>query len=341
MRKAILITAGLLVFVILTVSNAAWALNVRFNVMYSPKHPLCTQAFAPWAKQVAEVTDGRVKVTMFYSNALYKPTQGLDAIASRAADMGIVLPSYARNRMLAGGVMDLPMVAGEKAAENSEVLWEMYQTVPEMQKELEALEVLWVYMNPAFQLHFTKKRVANLADLANTVISAGGANQAGILKLLGASAEAMPMTDVYLAMQKGVVEGCFLPYAPLRTQKIADLLKYHTNANLMASSFYIVINKSVWGKISESDQKAIRGISGLSAALKCGQVFDAAQERDTTWMREKGDDFVTLTPEQRKDWAQKILSIRDGWVADAKAKGYQDPEKILATALALMEAKSK
>jgi TRAP-type C4-dicarboxylate transport system substrate-binding protein len=243
--------------------------------------------------------------------------------------------------MLVAGVMDLPMVAGEKAAVNSEVLWDLYQTVPEMQKELANLEVLWVYMNPAFQLHFTKKRVANLSDLANTVISAGGANQAGILKLLGASAEAMPMTDVYLAMQKGVIEGCFLPYAPLRTQKIADLLKYHTNADLMAASFYIVINKSVWGKISEADQKAIRAISGLSAAVKCGQVFDAAQETDTTWMREKGDEFVTLTPEQRKAWAQKILPIRDTWVADAKDKGYQNPEKILATALTLMDAKSK
>jgi TRAP-type C4-dicarboxylate transport system substrate-binding protein len=341
MKKSLLLTAIILVVGTLTMSTAAWALNLRFNVQYSPKHPLCTEAFAPWAKQVAEVTGGRVKVTMFYSNALFDPKQALDSVASRAADIGTVLPSYSRNRLLTAGVMDLPMVAGEKAEVNSEVLWTLYQTFPEMQKELESVEVLWAYMNPAFQLHFTKKQVANLSDLANTVISAGGSNQSEIIKLLEASAEAMPMTDVYLAMQKGVVEGCFLPYAPLRTQKIADLLHYHTNANLMAVSFFTVINKSAWEKISAEDQKAIRVISGMTAAVKCGRVFDTHQEIDTAWMRAKGDAFVTLTPEQRKDWANKILPIRDTWVADAKAKGYQNPEGILATALEQMEAKDK
>ncbi len=63
--------------------------------MYGPKHPLCKQAFVPWANEVKKVTNGRVKVTMFYSNALFKPKDALDAISSRVGDIGIVLPVYA------------------------------------------------------------------------------------------------------------------------------------------------------------------------------------------------------------------------------------------------------
>ena len=127
MKKLFLVALALLFLCAVILPSMAWAMNIRFNVMYSPKHPLCREAFNPWAKQVAKVTDGRVKVTLFYSSALFKVKQAYDAVATRVGDMGLVLPTYARNRFLVSSVLDLPMVAQEKAKINSEVLWEMYQ----------------------------------------------------------------------------------------------------------------------------------------------------------------------------------------------------------------------
>lgn len=340
MKRACSIILGVLFLCGVIMPSVAWAINIRFNVMYSPKHPLCREVFNPWAKKVSEVTDGRVKVTMFYANALFKPKQAYDAVSSRVGDMGLVLPTYARNRFLINGVMDLPMVASEKASVNSEVFWKLYQEFPEMQKEFSDVKVLWTYMNTAFQLHFVKKEVRNLKALKDTVVSAGGTVQARIMKLLGASVESIPMNQVYLALQKGVIEGCFLNYGPLRSQRIADLLHYHTNANLMAVVFFVVINKDVWAEISPEDQKAIEAISGIEGARKVGAVFDRYQVRDTEWMAKKGDKFYTLDPAQRQRWANKIMPIRDEWIRDAKAKGVNG-EPILKKALELMSEKTK
>jgi TRAP-type C4-dicarboxylate transport system substrate-binding protein len=341
MKKYRLLLAACLVLASMLLSTTSFALNLRFNVMFNAKHPLVREGFMPFAKEVKKVTNGRVKVTVFTSNALFKPKQAYDSIASRMADMGIIVATYQRNRRLLCNVMDLPMVAGEKAAVNSVVLQELFDTYPEMQKELKDVKVLWAYMNPAFQFHFSKKKVESLDGLKNMVISAGGQNQSRIVKSLGGSAEAMPMVDVYLALQKGVVEGCFLPYAPLRSQKIATLLKHHTNANLMAVAFFIAINQDAWAKISPEDQKAIQAISGLKASKKFGEIFDRAQVRDVKWMKKKGDTFYRLTPEQQEKWSALISPIRDEWVKDAKAKGHQNPEKILEKALQLMKEKSK
>jgi TRAP-type C4-dicarboxylate transport system substrate-binding protein len=340
MKKSLSVVFMVLFIGAVVVPSVAWAINIRFNVMYSPKHPLCREAFNPWAKKVSDLTNGRVKVTMFYSNALFKPKQAYDAIATRVGDMGLVLPTYARNRFLVSGVMDLPMVAGEKAKVNSEVMWELYQTFPEIRKDYSDVKVLWVYMNPAFQVHFVKKEVRNLKDLKDTVVSAGGTVNARIMKLLGASVEAIPMVEVYLALQKGVIEGCFLPYAPLRSQKIADLLHTHTNANLMAASFFVAINKDVWAKISPEDQKAIEKISGIEGASLVGSIFDKYQIGDTGWMAKKGDKFFTLDPAERDTWAKKIMPIRDEWIRDVKAKGI-DGKPILEKALKLMTEKGK
>jgi TRAP-type C4-dicarboxylate transport system substrate-binding protein len=340
MKKLLAILLGASFAFTSGMTSVAWAINIRFNVMYSQKHPLCREAFVPWAKQVSDVTNSRVKVTMFYSNALFKPKQAYDAVASRAADMGLVLPTYSRNRFLVSGVMDLPMVGGAKAQISSEVLWEMYQAFPEIQSDFKDVKVLWVYMNPAFELHFTKKKVRNLEELKNTVVSAGGTVNAEIMRDLGASVESIPMVEVYLALQKGVVEGCFLPYAPLRTQRIADLIHYHTNADLMAASFFVVMNKDAWAGISPEDQKAIEGISGMKAAALVGSVFDKSQSKDIEWMTKKGDEFFTLNPAEREKWAKRIMPIRDEWVKDVKAKGING-ERILDAALKRMAEKSR
>ncbi|UCB49485.1 MAG: TRAP transporter substrate-binding protein [Deltaproteobacteria bacterium] len=339
-KKSFLVVLAALFLCGVVLPSMVWAINIRFNVMYSPKHPLCREAFNPWAEEVAKVTDGRVKVTMFYSSALFKVKQAYDAVATRVGDMGLVLPTYERNRFLVSSVLDLPMVAHEKAKINSEVLWEMYQTFPEIRNDYSEVKVLWAYMNPAFQLHFTKKQVRNLEELKDTVVSAGGTVNARIMKSLGASVEAIPMVQVYLALQKGVVEGCFLPYAPLRSQRMADLLHYHTDANLMAVSFFVVINKDVWSKISPEDQKAIEKISGLEGARRVGTIFDKYQVKDTKWMAEKGDKFFPLDPAEREKWAKRILPIRNEWIQDVKVKGVNG-ERLLATGLKLMSEKSK
>lgn len=331
-----IVVAMMIVFLL---GTSAHATHLRFNIMYNQPHPLSQEVFEPWAEKVEEVTEGRVRVTMFYANALYSPRDGLDAVSSRIADVGIIMPAYTRDRMLMNSVLDLPMVADEKAVNNSEVLWELFQSVPEMQEELKDVKILWTYMNPAFQLHFTKEPVESLEDLQGRVISAGGPTQVQILRRLGASPETMPMVEVFTAMQTGVVEGCILPYAPLRTQGIADLVEYHTHADLMATAFFIGINKRVWNGISGEDQAAIEKISGITAARDSGLTFDRAQVRDTDWMAEKGDEFYTLSPEEREAWAEQIVPIRETWIEDAENKGYDNAREVLQKALELIEEK--
>jgi TRAP-type C4-dicarboxylate transport system substrate-binding protein len=334
--KVVILLAVL--FTTLIPSSKGEALELRFNVMYSPKHPVCKEVFDPWAEEVAKATNGRVKVTMFYSNALCKAPQLYDATTSGVTDIGVSCPTYTRDRFLMSGVMDLPMVAGQSAKISSEVLWQLYETFPEMQKEYSDVKLLWLYMNPAYHLHFTKKQVRTLEELKGLIISAGGTVSTHILKALGASPESIPMTDVYLALQKGVVEGCFLPYAPLRSQRMADLLHYHTEANLVANTFYVIMNKDLWKKITPEDRKTIEKISGLEAARLTGSTFDKYQEIDRTWMAKKGDKFFSLEPSETRKWTERIMPLREEWVKDTESRGLPG-RKLLEETLRLLSEK--
>ena len=312
MGTALLLVAGF--------ATSSFALNLRFNIMYGPKHPLSKGVFKTWTEEVKKVTDGRVKPTVFYASALAKPKQVYDAAISGVVDIGLSCPTYARERFPLSSVLDLPMVATSNAEKNSEVLWKLYEKYPEIQKEYADVKVLWFYTNPAYQLHFTQRKVTKLEEMAGAVISGGGGVSLQMLKAFGANPEAIIMTEVFLALQKGVVEGCFLPYAPLRPRRMTDLIKNHTVGDFVANGFYVVMNQKKWDQISPEDQKAIMKVSGLSAAKMSGKDFDMAQEKDLAWMKKKGDQFFVLDAAERARWAERIKPIRDKWVQELEAK---------------------
>ncbi|BEQ14672.1 TRAP transporter substrate-binding protein [Desulfoferula mesophila] len=315
---AILATLLLLVFGTATLASA---MNIRLNIVYGPKHPLAKGVFKNWAEQVKKVTDGRVKVTIFYASALAKITQVFDATVSGQIDAGLSCPTYAQDRFPLSGILDQPMVATSSAEANSAALWKLYEKYPAMQKEYEKVKVLWFYTNPAFQLHFTKRDVRNLEELKGAIVSAGGSAALQMLKALGANPEALPMPEVFLALQKGVVEGCFLPYPPLRPRRMTDILTTHTVGDFSATGFYVIMNQKKWNSISPTDQKAIMQVSGLAAAKMSGRDFDQAQERDVAWMKKKGDKFFVLDPTERAKWMARVKPLRDAWVKDLEAKG--------------------
>ncbi len=328
---AILLTATLL----LGTATLASAMNIRFNIVYGPKHPLAQGVFKSWAEKVQKVTNGRVKVTIFHASALAKITQVFDATVSGQIDAGLSCPTYAQERFPLAGVLDQPMVATSSAEKNSVTLWKLYEKYPAMQKEFEKVKVLWFYTNPAFQLHFTKREVRNLGDLKGAIVSAGGGSALQMLKAFGANPEALPMPEVFLALQKGVVEGCFLPYPPLRPRRMTDILTTHTVGDFVATGFYVIMNKKKWEKISPADQKAIMALSGEAAARMSGRDFDQSQERDVAWMKQKGDKFFVLEPAERAKWVARVKPLRDAWVEGLEAKGL--PAKaVLADALQML-----
>jgi TRAP-type transport system periplasmic protein len=302
-------------------SGIGWAANIRMNIMYGPKHPLSTGIFAEWAENVNQVTQGRVKVTLFFNSALADVKQVMNATVSGVCDVGVSCPTYSRERFPLSSILDLPMVGTSSAEKSSEVFWKLYEKYPELQQEYADVKLLWVYMNPAYQLHFRNRKVEKLEDMKGVVLSGGGGMSLEMLKAYGANPEAIVMTEVFLALQKGVIEGCFLPYAPLRSQRIADITQTHTVGDFIANTFYVVMNKETWGKISAEDQKAIDQISGLAASKKTGSDFDKAEEKDVAWMKEKGDQFYVLAPEERQRWAESTAFISENWLKEVEARG--------------------
>jgi len=113
--------------------------------------------------------------------------------------------------------------------------------------------------------------------------------------------------------------------------------RFHTeNANLHTSIFGIIMNLDRWKKLPPEIQEAIEGVSGLTAAELFGRVFDGTDEETIQFMKNKGDIFLRLSEQEKKEWREILDVIISDWLRKQEARGLPGRE-ILETALRLKE----
>ncbi|HEX2967242.1 MAG TPA: hypothetical protein VHO84_15760 [Syntrophorhabdaceae bacterium] len=89
------------------------------------------------------------------------------------------------------------------------------------------------------------------------------AENADIVKILGAAPVTMPVTEAYDSLSRGVVDGTLFPIEALQGFKIGEVVKtvIENYGVSYATSMYCIMNKAKWNQISPADQKAIEKIN--------------------------------------------------------------------------------
>jgi TRAP-type C4-dicarboxylate transport system substrate-binding protein len=101
--------------------------------------------------------------------------------------------------------------------------------------------------------------VKTMEDLKGVKIRSHGTS-AKVVKALGGTPVAMPMPELYQALQKGVVDGGLYPMEVNKGWKMADVIDFCTLDLPIAytSTFYVVMNKDKWNSLPKDVQATIR-----------------------------------------------------------------------------------
>lgn len=303
-------------------------IKLKLSESYTAKHPMTTRAYEVWAQKVEKSTNGRVNVTVFPGGTLAKTRETYDATIAGVCDIGMFPQSYAGDRFPLSLGMNLPMLFPNSAVA-SRVAWNLYEKFPEIKAEYSDVKLLFFYCTSPYEVHTVKKPIHTAEDLKGLQIRAAGPIAAAITEALGANPVNISMPEAYLGLQKGVLDGLLSPFGPMKPFKTADVTHYHTvNANLFSNIFCVVMNLNKWKSLPSDVQRAIDEASGVKAAELFGTVFDAMGDPDIKYMKQKGDTFITLSPDEKARWVSAIKPIRDKWIKKMAAKG-MPAEKIL------------
>jgi len=293
--------------------------ELKLAHFFPSTHPAEIELIKPWAKAIEEATGGRVKVTSYPGETLLKADGVYDGVVSGIADMGLSCFSYTRGRFPVLEAFELPGITYNNSKVASRVAWDgIRQLNP---KEVQDTKLMMVFTTGPGDL-FTKVPVRDLNELKGLEIRATGLS-AKTLKTLGANPVAMPQSDAYEALSKGVVKGNLSPVEVLQGWKHAEVTEYLTPTPFLYNTlFFITMNADKWNSLPPDVQKAIEGVNKKYFEEVAMGLWDKQNQSALKWAVEtKGMKVIKLADGEAQKWIQLVKPIQDEFVDKANQKG--------------------
>jgi TRAP-type C4-dicarboxylate transport system substrate-binding protein len=298
-------------------------MKLRLSSIWPPQHPF-SKMFGEWGKDIEKATAGRITVTVFAANTLSPPMQVYDNTVKGVVDVGTCLLAYSPGRLPLSEVLQQPLgyKNGYQATRLGNAYYKKFKP-----KEFDDVEVMFLHgAAPGFI--FTKNPAKSVADIKGLRIKANAEN-ADIVRNLGASPVTMPVSETYDALSRGVVDGCLFPLEALQGFKIAEVIKTVLEDYPMSymTSMYAIMNKAKWNAISPADQKAIEKINE-EYIEKFGKKWVELDAKAVEFAKGKGVTLVKVSKEDEAFTAERMKPILENYVKMTKSKGLPGDEAL-------------
>ena len=176
------------------------------------------------------------------------------------------------------------------------------------------------YGEEGFRHFFFKTEVKGLEDLKGLKIRVSSDPvMTGMVSGLGASATTVPFTELYSALQTGVVDGAEQPTANYRSNAFQEVAPYLLLDGHTLGALQIIITDAAWAKLSEEQQGWI-----MEAAKYASEVCKAkVAEIEAQTFELLAQDGATVIPvEDKAPWVAACQETIQANTAD-QAELYQ------------------
>jgi len=297
MRKLILAAASVAALVLAGPASAQSPIVIKLSHVVAPNTPkgLASEKF----KELAEkYTNGKVKVEVYPNSQLYKDKEELEALQLGAVQM--LAPSNAKFGPIGVKefeVFDLPYILPDLATVRK------VTEGPLGQRLLKLLEpkgmIGLAYWDNGFKQMSANKKLLAPADYkglkfriqSSKVIEAQFRN-------LGVIPQVMAFSEVYQALQTGVVDGQENSWSNIYTQKMHEVQKYFTNTNHGYIGYVLVVNKKFWDGLPDDVRGPLDKAVKEATAYGNGQSQKENDDALADVIKSGKTEILKLTPEQ-------------------------------------------
>jgi C4-dicarboxylate-binding protein DctP len=300
---------------------------IKFSHVVAPNTP--KGKGADKFKELAEkYTNGKVKVEVYPNSTLYKDKEELEALQLGAVQM--LAPSNSKFGPMGikdFEVFDLPFLLPDLASLRKVTEGPIGKR---MLKLMEPKGMIGLaYWDNGFKQMSANKPLRVPADYKGLKfrIQSSKVLEAQF-RALGAIPQVMAFSEVYQALQTGVVDGQENTPSNMYTQKMHEVQKYTTLTNHGYIGYVVVVNKKFWDGLPAD----VRG--NLEKAMKEATDYTnhiSAQENEEALdaMKKSGKtEFITLTKEQVAEMKKALNPLYEDM---AKRVGKKLIDEVVAT----------
>ncbi len=301
-------TAALVAGVALSASAAETKLRIQTH--FSPE-TLSGQMAKEFIEDISAMSNGEIKVEMFYASSVVKSAETFDAAATGILDCDMTGGAYQTGKnpafQFAGDLM------GGYQNPYQQMAWLLhgggYKAVNDLYNGHNMEFVGWWIPGPE-SLSSTKP-IRNVADFKNWKFRSPPGMATKVFSNMGASPIVMDFNEIFTALETGIIDGAD---AANLTNNVGlglyDIAK-HTNFPGFHSmpADHLACRKDIWDAMPAA-HKAIMKVGMQALALKNATINEVKNAATAKMLRAKGVNLYEWTPEEL---AKYRAAVKAGW----------------------------
>jgi C4-dicarboxylate-binding protein DctP len=288
-------------------------------------------------KELAESrTNGRVKVEVYPNSTLYKDGEEMNAL-----QLGSV-------QMLAPSVSKFgPLGVREFEAFDLPYIFDGYDDLHKVTDgalgkalfdKLQAKGIVGLaYWDNGFKVMTANKPLRHVADFRGLKMRIQSSKVLDSqFRALGAVPQVMAFSEVYQALQTGVVDGTENTPSNVYTQKMHEVQKYLTASDHGYIGYAVIANKAFWDGLPADIRKTLEGAMA-DATVYANDIAKKENDDALEAIRKAGrTEIIKLTDGEKREWKKALLAVhkdaeprvgKDTIEAIYRAVGF-DPSKL-------------
>jgi len=329
-------TAGLLLAVSLMLAPSS-AFAEKFSLKIASGHSpgwhfvqLTKDFFIPEVvKRVKEKTGHEIEFVEGWSGAMVKPTEVLEAVETGIIDIGMFCICHEGQKLaLHNFSYYLPFGPADPVI-SLKATRKVYDTVPELNQVFAKHGQALLGLVPFEPYDFVAKNpITKASDVKGRKVGAAGPNAFWVADV-GALPVSVGGPDMYTSFQTGLIDSMVIFPSVMDTLKLHEVAPYLVNTSFGSMSVAgLTVNNRRMNRLPKEVSAIIVEV-GREMENRAGTFTKELVEKSTKTLESKGVKVVSVSPEERKVWAELLVAAPGRIAARYEKENKQPLRKVM------------
>lgn len=291
-------TAALMAALCIATHADAADYTMRISHQFPPTHHTA-KALDQFAADVKAATSGKVDVQIFGAEQLFKANQNIPAVARGDVESAAIVDLSWASTIPEMAVMTIPYLVTRVEQLGKFPSSDLAALLNGKMAAKGVRNIAWfVDANNAI-VTSSKKPLITPDDFKGVKIRGLSKLFDASLVAMGASPSAMPGSEVYQALQSGVLDAGITSLDAAYARRYYEVQKYGVASNLFTVHETLIVNPAWWDKLPADAKKAIEAAAHKAEATLLPKA-DGLDPAEVAKLRDKGMEVTVLSAAQVK-----------------------------------------
>ena len=284
-----------------------------------------------WAEQLEKRSNGQIQIKMYWIDELCGAKEMMMAVKSRLADVVAHTPAYTPGETPIWNAVYLPFLAPSRVDHMSVVYNRLAKESKPFMDEINKFNCVYIacYNSEGYASFIGKKPVRSVDDFKGVRVRVMP-DQGVILKKFGAVPMTTSVTEMYSALDQGIVDLVAHSRLSLHAYKLDELSKYLIQGmDMGAMGMTYLVNKAAWNELPDELKKVVSDLmDDYPAYLWDYENRGKWVEEFHEVIRRRGIEVIDFPKAEREKIKTKAEEV---WETYAKRTGdYENAKRAIA-----------